>query len=591
MSRSVGDVAARPVLSVVPADLQQVLRLVATGAEPRRVAARVLQSAMGACAANDGMVVRAGEVVVTSGAASPIMRDAATAAVDSGRPQRRTDVGDRRAVLAVPVRAGDTALGALVLVGDGARLDAPMLGLFADALAIAFATGSASRRPGPLFDAVVEAGSADDVVAACLEALATQLDATSGCVLVRTSEDHLRLAATRRLPAARLRAAFAASALRDLLSKPGAHVEPCDSAAARLLTDGGESVLSVPLGLGAGRIILLFATTLDRATVDLVASLGRAVGAVVDAAAVRAGAQASDDIIGAIAAAVPNPIVVTAPDGRLLHANAAGARLRADVVDAEGPEIALVDHDGVERIYRVARSTVPGHADVTVLDDVSAARETERIKADLLAVIGHELRTPITVLRGGIRTLAKRGTSITEEHLATTVDAMTRNVTRLERLIEDLLFVSAVSDGQHAIELRDADLGMLVDEFASDDVVVDRRPGRVMVRVDAAQVRRALAQLVDNACKHSTDTVTIEVQIRDDEIEVGVIDRGPGIYSGDVPLLFNRFQQLDGSSTRSTGGTGLGLYIARRIVEAHGGRIWATSRLGHGSRFAFVLPR
>ena len=70
-----------------------------------------------------------------------------------------------------------------------------------------------------------------------------------------------------------------------------------------------------------------------------------------------------------------------------------------------------------------------------------------------------------------------------------------------------------------------------------------------------------------------------------------MVDRGPGIYSGDVARLFDRFWQLDGSSTRSHGGTGLGLYICRRLVEAHGGRIWCESRLGVGSSFTFVLPR
>lgn len=591
MSRSVGEVGARSVLSVVPADLQQVLRMIATGTEPRRVAMRVLQSALSACAARDGLVLRDGEVLAAGGTPSPTMRDAARATIASGRLHRQIDESARRVILAMPVRVGDTTVGVLVLAGDSARLDPSVLSLYADALAVAFATGTGTRRPGPLLDAVVDAASTKDVVGASLDALVQQLDATSGCVLLRTGDGRLRLAATRGLPAERLQQAFAAPPLRELLATTGAHVEPSGSGAARLLTDDGESVVSVPLGVAGGLIILLFRSALDRATVDLVASLGRAVGVAVEAADVRARVQASDDVIGAIAAAVPNPVIVTGVDGRVLHANAAGARLRADVAHATGPEVALVDGDGAERVFRIARSTVPGHAEVTVLDDVSAARETERIKADLIAVIGHELRTPITILRGGIRTIAKRGTSITEDALDTTVGAMTRNVRRLERLIEDLLFVSAVSDAQHAIDMHDADLGLLVDELASDDVVIDRPPGQLMINIDATHVRRALAHLVDNACKHSSETVTIEVLIREDEFEIGVVDRGPGIYSGDLPLLFNRFQQLDGSSTRRTGGTGLGLYIARRIVEAHGGRIWATSRLGQGSRFAFALPR
>ena len=95
---------------------------------------------------------------------------------------------------------------------------------------------------------------------------------------------------------------------------------------------------------------------------------------------------------------------------------------------------------------------------------------------------------------------------------------------------------------------------------------------------------------MENAVKYSKGEVRIEVANRGDEMHVAVIDRGPGIYSGDVPRLFDRFWQLDGSSTRSHGGTGLGLYICRRLVEAHGGRIWCESRLGVGSSFTFVLP-
>jgi signal transduction histidine kinase len=83
----------------------------------------------------------------------------------------------------------------------------------------------------------------------------------------------------------------------------------------------------------------------------------------------------------------------------------------------------------------------------------------------------------------------------------------------------------------------------------------------------------------------------IELRELHDSVEVAVVDTGVGIFSGDIPTLFRRFRQLDGSSTRATGGTGLGLYVARRIVEAHGGRIWCESRLGHGSRFVVTLPR
>jgi signal transduction histidine kinase len=171
------------------------------------------------------------------------------------------------------------------------------------------------------------------------------------------------------------------------------------------------------------------------------------------------------------------------------------------------------------------------------------------------------------------------------------VDALTRNVDRLERLLEDLLFISAVEKGRTSVHADADDVGELVDGLAGERVVVTRPRAPVTVPFDRGKVGHALYHLVDNALKYSEGEVVVEVVNRPDEVEIAVVDRGPGIFSGDVPSLFRRFRQLDGTSTRATGGTGIGLYIARRIVEAHGGRIWCDTRLGHGSRFAFTLPR
>jgi len=226
-----------------------------------------------------------------------------------------------------------------------------------------------------------------------------------------------------------------------------------------------------------------------------------------------------------------------------------------------------------------------------VLDDVTSRTELERTKADLVAVIGHELRTPITIAKGAARTLARRGATMDDDDRATTVDALARNLDRLERLVEDLLFVSSVNDAPTSLRRAAVDVGELVEALATERVRVVRPREPVRVQADADKVLHAVAHLVDNALKHSDGEVVVEVHALPDDVEVAVVDGGVGIFSGDLPNLFRRFRQLDGSSTRSTGGTGLGLYVARRIVEAHGGRIWCQSRLGHGSRFAFTLPR
>jgi signal transduction histidine kinase len=169
--------------------------------------------------------------------------------------------------------------------------------------------------------------------------------------------------------------------------------------------------------------------------------------------------------------------------------------------------------------------------------------------------------------------------------------AVESNADRLQRLIEDVLFVSAVETGRTNLHMEDVDLGVLVDAVVQERVRVKRPRKDLTLSLDTAKVRQVVHHLVDNALKYSDGEVVVEIQDHGDEVEVAVVDKGPGIFSGDVPRLFERFFQLDGASTRAHGGTGIGLYVSRRLVEAHGGKIWCESRLGVGSRFAFTLPR
>lgn len=559
-------------LAAVLVEVQQLLRSVAAGGDLHRIAARALQAALTACGARDGVVL-APDLLASSGAPSAAMTAAGRASLDNGRPARRRDAATGRSVLAVPIRAGGRTLGSIAVAGEMDRLDPAALSLLGDAIAIAVAS-----RPQPtpqtaeLVDALV---NVRDELSALDCALAV-FGAHAGCVL--TGDSRLRLTAVRHLATLRVEAMLEAPATRALLG----------SSSVRTHHDGFDVLVAVPAG--SARLLLVMPSEPDAAVVRVLGAFGRAVGAALAARDERARAQLADDTVAALVTALSQPVVVTGADGRIVHANAAGARLR-DRIDPAAEEVTAVDDTGVEHVYRVGHAAVFDSAHITVLEDVTVAKEVERIKADLISVIGHELRTPITIVRGGLRTLAKRGTAITDEALATTVDAMTRNVSRLERLIEDLLFVSAVTDGRQAIEVEEVDLGALIDSLAGERVRVESTEPLANLRLDAAQVRRVIDHLVDNALKHSVGEVVIEVITRDAEIEVAVVDEGEGIFSGDLPTLFSRFHQVDGSSTRATGGTGLGLYIARRIVEAHGGRIWCTSRIGHGSRFAFTLPR
>src|SRR5437588_339354 len=314
-----------------------------------------------------------------------------------------------------------------------------------------------------------------------------------------------------------------------------------------------------------------------------------------------------------------NPVLVVDEVGRFVLINGAAAELFsiAAAFELGQPVAGKLGHPVVEelltaqgqgsttevvlgeiepRVYKASARRVMSSGGrvlgrVLVLDDITKQAETDQVKSDFVAVVGHELRTPLTVMKGYLRTLLNRGDEVDSRVRAMALQAIDSNAERLQRLIEDVLLISSVESGQANLHLEEVDLGTLVDGVARERVKVRRPRGVIPLTADAAKVEQVLRHLVDNALKYSEGEVVIEVTGHLDDVEVAVVDKGPGIFSGDVPRLFDRFFQLDGASTRTHGGTGIGLYVCRRLVEAHGGRIWCESRLGLGSRFAFSLPR
>jgi signal transduction histidine kinase len=261
--------------------------------------------------------------------------------------------------------------------------------------------------------------------------------------------------------------------------------------------------------------------------------------------------------------------------------------------------------DGEPRAFRVRASRVSvGRARggrVLTLDDVTAERELEQRKADFLAVIGHELRTPLTIIKGFSSTLRRRGHEMEPEARADALARVEVQAGRLERLIEDLLYVSRIEAARPPLHIEWADLvevaTTVVEEFRRRDaartVELHSSAPNVLLEMDRIKVEQVLYQLLDNALKYSDPgtAVTVSIEPGQDEVRVTVIDAGIGIFSGDLPRLFRAFGQLDSKSTRRHGGTGVGLYVCKTLVDALGGRIWADSTLGKGSRFSFTVPR
>jgi PAS domain S-box-containing protein len=227
---------------------------------------------------------------------------------------------------------------------------------------------------------------------------------------------------------------------------------------------------------------------------------------------------------------------------------------------------------------------------LSAVRDISDRKRAERLQRDVLAMVSHDLRGPLTILRANAQILERR-----QEYRASTVSAIIASTDRMARLIDDLADVVRLEAGQLSLQRRRVDLAVLVREHAEharesgDNVTihVETTDAPVIGNWDPDRLLQVLQNLVGNAIKHGGGGVTIRVEANDEEARFVVIDRGPGIASEHLPRLFERFYRADVSGA---GGLGLGLYISRMLIEAHGGRIWAESEPGQGSVFSAALP-
>jgi signal transduction histidine kinase len=228
------------------------------------------------------------------------------------------------------------------------------------------------------------------------------------------------------------------------------------------------------------------------------------------------------------------------------------------------------------------------------------AREAVQLREELLAIVSHDLRNPLSTIATVASLLQKaeptpQSATRTREHAA----RLRRSVQRMERLIKDLLAFASIGSGHLTIDLQPAPVADLMREAAEAIgpaasekriliTVGDTTPGLV-VSCDKERILQVLSNLLGNAVKFNPAEGVVRLVSRrtDDEVELSVSDSGPGIPAEALTQIFERFWQAKETARQ---GTGLGLYIAKGIVEAHGGRIWAESILGQGSTFRFALP-
>ncbi|MGD0621592.1 MAG: ATP-binding protein [Thermacetogeniaceae bacterium] len=239
---------------------------------------------------------------------------------------------------------------------------------------------------------------------------------------------------------------------------------------------------------------------------------------------------------------------------------------------------------------------------VLVLHDISEIRHLERVRAEFVANVSHELKTPVTAVKGFAETLLE-GALYNSRACEEFVSIIGEEAERLNRLINDLLSLSRIESRELKLQLEPLELGpeikQIVDKikprFQKKELALGVTvPGHPVVALaDRDRLEQVLLNLLENSLMYTPSGGRVEVGVQEEQgmVVVSVRDTGIGIPPDDLPRIFERFYRVDRARSRKLGGTGLGLAIVKHIVEAHGGRVWVESELGQGSTFYFTIKK
>ena len=266
-------------------------------------------------------------------------------------------------------------------------------------------------------------------------------------------------------------------------------------------------------------------------------------------------------------------------------------------------ELTIRRRDGEERRLRLTHSAVFQAGalvrDVVVISDLTREYRTERLKSDFIAMVSHELRTPLTPIIGYVDLLRTRGERMTPQKRLDALNLIGDRAGHLSRLVEDLLLASRIGDNPDDVSLQvragTHDVGALVARAARDlgspRVITDLPPEPLPATCDDGRTLQILANLIGNGLKYSPEDAGVTVTARRDgaAVRVDVRDRGRGIPADQLEKIFDKFHRVEDPMTMSTSGTGLGLFIARRLARATGGDITVASTLNEGSLFTLTL--
>ncbi|WP_312094257.1 cell wall metabolism sensor histidine kinase WalK [Niallia sp.] len=237
---------------------------------------------------------------------------------------------------------------------------------------------------------------------------------------------------------------------------------------------------------------------------------------------------------------------------------------------------------------------------ITVLHDITEQEKIDMERKEFVANVSHELRTPLTTMRSYVEALYDGAWK--DEELAPKFLNVTQNETeRMIRLVNDLLQLSKLDSRDYQLNKELVDFivfyNRIIDRFEltkqQNVIFIRKLPKKAaFVEIDEDKLTQVLDNIISNALKYSPEggKITFSIKEQEQQIIVSVSDNGVGIPKENIDKIFDRFYRVDKARTRKLGGTGLGLAIAKEMVEAHGGRIWASSKEGKGTKISFTLP-
>jgi len=302
-----------------------------------------------------------------------------------------------------------------------------------------------------------------------------------------------------------------------------------------------------------------------------------------------------------------NAFRVTTRDGAPLSVREWGAeRLRQGAVSV-GEEFVVHYPDGREIPILVSAAPLRGEdgtisGGVVAFQDITSLYEVDRLKSEFVSIVSHELRTPLTSIKGALQLLLDEASSADPDH-AMLMNVALSNTDRLVRIINDILDISKIEAGKLELNARPHPVAEVVklslqnvEQIARGSLITlssSIEAGVPAVHVDLDRTIQVVVNLLSNALKFAPPRSDVTLSARrhgDDFVAFDVSDHGKGIPPEKIGLLFQKFQQLDGASTRKARGTGLGLAIVKALVEMQGGRVTVDSLVGRGSTFTVTVP-